>query len=111
MWLQVNFEDAIFAGTMRSAKTSKFKRLENKALYGRYVVALTVNTVRGHAIKGVLIREGMLECPGTVLNWLYTSAIIRNSLDSSLETYFISYVLTWCSGLPQGDTKLNNDTW
>ena len=34
MWLQVNFEGAIFAGRMRSAKTSKFKRLENKALYG-----------------------------------------------------------------------------
>ena len=34
VWLQVNFEGAIFAGRMRSAKTSKFKRLENKALYG-----------------------------------------------------------------------------
>ena len=32
--LQINFEGAIFAGRMRSAKTSKFKRLENKALYG-----------------------------------------------------------------------------
>ena len=29
-----NFEGTIFAGRMRSAKTSKFKRLENKALYG-----------------------------------------------------------------------------
>ena len=34
VWLQVNFEGAIFAGRMKSAKTSKFKRLENKALYG-----------------------------------------------------------------------------
>ena len=34
VWLQVNFEGAIFAGRMRFAKTSKFKRLENKALYG-----------------------------------------------------------------------------
>ena len=29
------FEGAIFAGRMRSAKTSKFKCLENKALYGK----------------------------------------------------------------------------
>ena len=26
----------------------------------------------------------------------------RISLGTSLETYFISYVLTWCSGLPEG---------
>ena len=34
VWLQVNFEGAIFAGRKKSAKTSKFKRLENKALTG-----------------------------------------------------------------------------
>ena len=33
VWLQVNFEGVIFAGRMKFAKTSKFKRLENKALY------------------------------------------------------------------------------
>ena len=33
VWLQVNFEGAIFAGRKISVKTSKFK-LENKALYG-----------------------------------------------------------------------------
>ena len=39
VWLQVNFEGTIFAGRMKSAKTSKFKRLENKALYGRPIIA------------------------------------------------------------------------
>ena len=34
VWLQVNFEGAIFAGRKKSAKTSKFKHLENKSLYG-----------------------------------------------------------------------------
>ena len=34
VWLQANFEGAIFAGRKKTAKTSTFKRLENKALYG-----------------------------------------------------------------------------
>ena len=38
MWLQVNFKGAIFAGRKKSAKTSKFKRLECKALYGTQFV-------------------------------------------------------------------------
>ena len=33
VWLQVNFEGAIFAGRKKSMKTSKFKCLKNKALY------------------------------------------------------------------------------
>ena len=34
VWLQVNFEGANFEGRKKSMKTSKFKRLENKVLYG-----------------------------------------------------------------------------
>ena len=34
----------------------------------------------------------------------------RNSLDTSLKTYLISYVSTWCSALPQGDKKCHLTT-
>ena len=44
VWLQVDFEGAIFAGRMRSAKTSKYKRLENK----RYTVYCNPHV---HALK------------------------------------------------------------
>ena len=36
VWLQVNFKGAIFADRKKSAKTSKFKCLANRALYGGY---------------------------------------------------------------------------
>ena len=45
VWLQVNFKGAIFAGRMKSAKTSKFKRLENKALYGSRAATTSIVVV------------------------------------------------------------------
>ena len=44
VWLQVNFEGAIFAGTCikKYVKTSTFKRLENKVLYSIAILRLHV---------------------------------------------------------------------